>query len=319
MASTCLAVGKGAADWRTSTMILLVFLIAPLAHARDGVIEISQTAATAGGVTPGDTAGFPVTLSVPGSYVLTSSLTVSATNVDAISATVAGVEIDLNGFTIQGPVACTGYGAGVSCTPSVGAGAAISGQDQLIVSGGFLKGFLYGVLSGNDCAIEDVIAKDHFSHGFVVGARCRLVHTITSRNGGNGIDTDEGCLARENVAIGNKGAGIRFRAPAGTAVGNIARGNGSIGLRAGAGSVVQGNSATDNGGDGIQTVTGSIVDGNIASDNLGYQMSLGSNAGFTNNAVSVRIGSPGTVSGGVFIAPNSCNSGQAETDCRYQP
>ena len=34
----------------------------------DGVILIDQTKALAGNVTPGDTPGFPVTISLPGSY-----------------------------------------------------------------------------------------------------------------------------------------------------------------------------------------------------------------------------------------------------------
>ena len=41
--------------------------LAGQAYAVDGVIEINQARALAGGVTPGDTAGFPVTISVSGS------------------------------------------------------------------------------------------------------------------------------------------------------------------------------------------------------------------------------------------------------------
>ena len=41
------------------------------AFAADGVIEINQARAKAGGVTPGDTPLFPVTISQPGSYRLT--------------------------------------------------------------------------------------------------------------------------------------------------------------------------------------------------------------------------------------------------------
>ena len=46
------------------------------ARAVDGVVEINQAKALAGGVTAGDTAGFPATISQSGSYRLTGNLTV---------------------------------------------------------------------------------------------------------------------------------------------------------------------------------------------------------------------------------------------------
>ena len=54
------------------------------AHAADGAILINQQKAQTGSVTTGDTAGFPVTLSQPGSYVLSGNLTVPDQNTTAI-------------------------------------------------------------------------------------------------------------------------------------------------------------------------------------------------------------------------------------------
>jgi hypothetical protein len=48
------------------------------AFAVDGVVLIDQTRALAGNVTPGDAPGFPVTLSLPGSYRLSGNLTAPA-------------------------------------------------------------------------------------------------------------------------------------------------------------------------------------------------------------------------------------------------
>jgi len=70
------------------------------------VILIDQAKAEAGGVTSGDAAGFPVTLSQPGNYRLTSNLTVADANVSAIQITADGVTLELNGHTLQGPVVC---------------------------------------------------------------------------------------------------------------------------------------------------------------------------------------------------------------------
>src|SRR5262249_14150677 len=78
---------------------LLAAIAALPAYAVDGVIEINHARALAGGVTPGDGAGYPVTLSQPGSYRLTGSLSAPA-GTDAISITAARVSLDLNGFRI---------------------------------------------------------------------------------------------------------------------------------------------------------------------------------------------------------------------------
>ena len=50
------------------------------ANAVDGVILITQANAQAGNVTPGDLAGFPVTISRSGSYKLASNLTIPNEN-----------------------------------------------------------------------------------------------------------------------------------------------------------------------------------------------------------------------------------------------
>ena len=59
-----------------STLALATAMLPGQALAVDGVIEINQARALAGGVTAGDSAGFPVTLSASGSYRLTGNLTV---------------------------------------------------------------------------------------------------------------------------------------------------------------------------------------------------------------------------------------------------
>jgi hypothetical protein len=82
--------------------------------AGDGVIEINQAKALAGGVTVGDTAGFPVTLSASGSYRLTGNLNSASLSAHILDITAATghVTIDLNGFTIAGP-GLAGAGNGI--------------------------------------------------------------------------------------------------------------------------------------------------------------------------------------------------------------
>ena len=63
---------------------------------------------SAGGVTATDTAGFPVTIAASGSYRLTGNLVVTDKNTTVIEVTnpAKQVTIDLNGFSISGPVTC---------------------------------------------------------------------------------------------------------------------------------------------------------------------------------------------------------------------
>jgi hypothetical protein len=91
------------------TLLLGWLLCAPLAAAAvDGVIEINQAAALAGGVTPGDAPGFPVSLNAPGSYRLTAGLVVPDGATTGIRIDSSEVAIDLNGFSITCADPCTG-------------------------------------------------------------------------------------------------------------------------------------------------------------------------------------------------------------------
>src|SRR6266567_2659981 len=94
------------------------------AYAVDGVVLINQSSALAGNVTPGDAPGFPVTISVAGSYRLSGNLTVPDANTTAIEITADDVTIDLNGFSIIGPTVCSGGPPVTSCSPT-GSGAGI--------------------------------------------------------------------------------------------------------------------------------------------------------------------------------------------------
>src|SRR2546423_9959248 len=85
--------------------------VAMPAWAVDGVILIDQNKAMTGNVTPGDTPGFPVTISLPGSYRLASNLTVPDSDTTAIRITAANVTLDLNGFAILGPTTCSRTGS----------------------------------------------------------------------------------------------------------------------------------------------------------------------------------------------------------------
>jgi hypothetical protein len=59
---------------RTVATLLALVAIPAVAVAMEMEITVDQDMAIAGSVTPGDAPGFPITLSQPGRYVLTSNL-----------------------------------------------------------------------------------------------------------------------------------------------------------------------------------------------------------------------------------------------------
>ncbi len=73
------------------------------AKAEDARVEIDQAAALAGGVTMADAPGFPVTIDVPGAYVLTSDLVAPAhvRSPIVVGPQAGEASIDLNGFAIR--------------------------------------------------------------------------------------------------------------------------------------------------------------------------------------------------------------------------
>lgn len=263
------------------TMITAIPLLAA-----DGVIEINQARALVGGVTPGDTPGFPVTISVSGSYRLTSNLDVTGQptpqNVMAISviAGATNVTIDLNGFAIIGPESCSG--TPISCTPGPGGGDGINNMafGSVTVRNGIVRGMgRVGIALSGDSLVEKV-------------------HAIS--NATDGIYIDRG-IVRECVAASNGAFGILTD---GTAVvtHNIAQANGMDGIFV-SGGTLSGNTATGNGGNGLLIGNG-VVSLNNSNGNSGFALSIVStNSGYLGNI----LAGTKTVSGGTNLGQNLCN------------
>jgi hypothetical protein len=76
------------------------FAISTAADARAVVVLITQAKAMAGDVTPGDAPGFPVSITRPGSYRLTTNLRTSSG--PAVEIVADNVSLNLNGFSIIG-------------------------------------------------------------------------------------------------------------------------------------------------------------------------------------------------------------------------
>jgi hypothetical protein len=188
--------------------LALSALLALAAGAQAQVINIDQAKALAGGVTPGDAPGFPVTISQPGSYKLTGKLTVADPNLNAIHVTADNVTLDLNGFTIQGPVTCNGsLPSTLVCTAGTGTGVYADAPRAVSLRDGYVRGFKFGVYLSGPGRVENVHVADVGDRG--ISAFSEDSHVIGSsvrRSGGWGIWARG--LVRDSSVSWAKGAGV---------------------------------------------------------------------------------------------------------------
>lgn len=266
------------AGWTIAAAMTTMLLAARPSAATDGVIEINQARALAGGVTAADTPGFPVTIKTNGSYRLTSDLVVPDESTTAIQVTndTTAVSIDLNGFAIVGPVHCTSSPTAVTCTPTGGLGKGIE------ATGSFGTETLY---------VHDGAIRGMGLNGLVGTSRIDLVERVHAEN--------------------NRGIAI-YLGPGALVVDSSAQDNGSTGIVVGDGSVVRGSSAIDNGGYGIFVGSGTVVQ-SVMRGNVNYGLTVSNEGGYGENDISLnRNGVNPQVNGGFQIGINVCGG---DTTC----
>jgi hypothetical protein len=295
---------------------LVTACLTTTALAVDGVIEVNQARALAGGVTVGDTSGLPVTISQPGSYRLTGNLTVPNENTTAIQVTAENVTIDLNGFAIIGPTSCTYTGIGdvpVTCTP-VGTGRGIDGTvAHLTVLNGTVRGMgATGIVLAGSSRVDGVHVVSNGESGVGDGSSTSdlITHNEARLNGRSGLRLGDNATISQNVATFNGIRGIVADGGQCTIIGNTANLNGSEGIYSNNQSTITDNTTVANKGDGIFTGGGSLVQGNQSSSNGGRGLGFsfgGGNSGYTHNVFAANTG--GSVGGGapVSLGQNLCN------------
>jgi len=181
----------------------MVLGIAAGSGAVDGTIEINQAVMNA--------VGFPYKISAPGSYRLTSNLTVSSSSTDAIdvnpngactaagtpyacctgsgTGTCTGVTIDLNGFTIAG--VSSGYGIRANTVSNV------------TVKNGVITKFNFGVELGSNGVVSGVQAVSN-ADGIITGNYSLIEGCAANSNTSVGLFClGSGCVISNNTATGN--------------------------------------------------------------------------------------------------------------------
>lgn len=228
--------------------------------------EIDQDCAVNTGCFPGDAAGFPVTITVPGSYRLAGNLTTSDENTTLISVEASSVILDLRGFALIGPVTCTGHPV-TSCSPTGGTGDGINVAHSLAnvtVRNGSIQGMgVIGIECRGSCRLQALSVSENRAAGIQVldfGNNAGTVDDcVAFRNGGTGIVAQKTDV-RNSLSQGNASGGINL--DRGNAIGNTVRSNGFLGIKATFGGVVADNTVSVSGTFGIDADRGTLVRGN---------------------------------------------------------
>lgn len=257
----------------------LAMIQAHTARAVDGVLEINQTCAVSTGCFAGDAAGFPVRISSPGSYVLTSDLAPPST-ADAIDGADDDVTLDLNGFALRG----TGAGSR--------RGIQLLGAKNWEVRNGILTAFEQGGIQDGG-----------------LGSGTRLIDLRFSDNGFGALLNGNNHSIIRCQSIGDAGLGFAITGQNGTIRDSKVVGSAGAGISTGASSHISGNVVRDTtgvGSHGIAASSRSIVLDNTVTDNAGFGIVMSdTTSGYGRNVVNGNA--TGTVFGGTEIGGNVCD------------
>ena len=214
-------------DRASRIALIAAFVAGPAAPALAvNEILITHVKALAGNVTPGDAAGYPVTLSTAGSYELASNLQAPA-GVGGIAVGSPEISIDLKGYRL--------HGGGVATSGIYGV------TNNVTIRNGTATAFVYDGIAGtgDNWIVEGVRSVDNGRFGILVDDFALVSRNVVTGNDGNGIDVGNRSLVEDNIASGNDGAGIAIGN--GTVLGNTIIGNGGLGIEAGSAATGYGN------------------------------------------------------------------------------
>lgn len=255
---------------RSILCLALALLPAAPAFTVDGVLEINQTCAEEGACFAGDSdKGFPVTITEPGSYRLTSNLIVPDENTDGIIISTSDVGLDLNEFAI---IRSGCERVIEDCTPAQGTGAGVGILPGYLARGisvknGSITGMgQYGVLLGFQAMVTNLRVRWNRSIGIYASGGSTVSGCAAHSNGGTGIYVLDGSTVWGNTAFENNGIGI-LADRGSTVSGNAAYKNTGTGIATDGGSIVSGNTVFENGEHGITTLSGSTILGNTTTTN----------------------------------------------------
>jgi hypothetical protein len=303
---------------RRAAIVLLATLWVTPALADTGKTLINQARALAGGVTPGDAPGFPITISVSGVYQLASSLVPTDQNVNVIEITVSNVAIDMNSFAILGGGTCTIGGSGwvTGCTNTGTGNGIVSDQSNIGIADGLILGMGSLAIDMDSVTaagfkLEGVSVVFCGGGGISLGQSAFLHDVAAGWNLGDGITLADGGRLTTSISGGNAGDGL-VQAVSGRVTDSEFNKNSGDGIQIGPNATVRGNRTIANGGAGMTVGYASSVIDNISNYNGTYGVVLGALAGtsvgYGNNVFNGNT--TADISGtGTQLGSNVCGTG----------
>ena len=194
---------------------------------------------------PATPAGFPITISAPGSYFLTQNITASAAT-DGIVISADGVALDLNGFVLSGA--------------SIGsAGISAAGANHVTISNGVIRDWTGAGIKGDAITngrYEKLQISGNHGGGIIAGKDSLVADCQVTDNGGNGI------AVVQPLTFGS--SSISGCTVDGSVLDGIVVDNNVT---------VTGNSVTNSGVDGIHAfLAGNRIDGNHIGSSAGKEI-----------------------------------------------
>lgn len=194
---------------RIESMSILLALAAGSCFAEDGLLEINVACRSAG-CFPGDAAGAPIEITQPGSYILTSNLSVNV-NTSAILIQADNVTLDLNGFTVSGPVSCSDDRPTTCNQSGFGTGINAGSQKNVTIRNGVVNGMgsIGVVANGMGARITDLTVSENADNGLLLSGLGALALRISATlNGGSGIESGGAATVIDSHAIANAEFGM---------------------------------------------------------------------------------------------------------------
>jgi len=220
----------------------------------------------------------PYTISQPGMYRLSGTLSLATQDVNGITITAENVTLDLNGQSLIGP----GKTAGTT-----GSGIYIGGVNRhnFTIHNGIIRDWrLDGVNASeaHNVQIEALHCYNNGDDGMSVGIQCLIKDNTCTYNGDMGIDAAGGYISG-NTCSNNGGSGISGNIGS-TIINNTCNFNELAGILGSFNGIVSGNTCSGNTLDGIKVYSGSTTRGNTCSDNDGDGIEVGHNCMIIENA-----------------------------------
>lgn len=192
---------------------------------------------------------FPYYISTPGHYILMGNISITSQSSNGIVINSPGVTLDLNGYTIAGPLNCSQ----ASCTVTYATNGILSQAADDVIQNGRITGFYICAQTYNSSTIQNLVISSCYL-GIAAGnnsiVKGNTVHNCTDY----GIYSDASLITENNV-FGNEYGII---ASSSNTIKNTMYGNTYTGLYLYNGGLVANNliysNGTDEGSDGSKVV-----------------------------------------------------------------